>query len=79
MIKTRLNMLELKGNFKNKYTEGLTCELCDEADDDTEHLFECKYIKRIIKSKSIKIDGEEEQVVRYVKSAMDVKAKLRRS
>lgn len=41
MLKTRLNKLELKGNFKNKYTEDLKFELCNEADDDTEHVFQC--------------------------------------
>ena len=40
-MKTRLNMLELKANFRGKYKNEL-CDLCEKEEDNTEHLFECE-------------------------------------
>ena len=44
-MKLRLNMLELKSNYKGN-NQNETCDLCKIEKDTTEHLFECKEIKR---------------------------------
>ena len=49
IMKTRLNMIDLKANFKGKYSDE-KCELCMDEEDNTEHMFECKKIKALIKS-----------------------------
>ena len=40
LLKT--NMIETKGNFKNKYPNNLKCELCEKTEETTQHLFECE-------------------------------------
>ena len=42
MIKIRLNMIEVKCNYKTSYAYNKKCELCKEQEDTTEHLIECK-------------------------------------
>ena len=44
MIKTRLNMIETKCNYKNKFKDDLKCKLCDNENDTTEHLLQCKIL-----------------------------------
>ena len=47
IMKTRLNMLELNCNYKGeKISE--TCDLCKREKDTTEHLFECREIRRCL-------------------------------
>ena len=41
IMRTRLNMLDLKANFRGKYETDI-CGLCNEKEDTTEHLFTCK-------------------------------------
>ena len=38
----KANMIETKGNFKNKYPNNLKCELCEKTEETTQHLFECE-------------------------------------
>ena len=45
IMKLRLNMTEVKSNYKG-ITESDTCDLCSETSDTTEHLFQCKEIKK---------------------------------
>ena len=45
IMKLRLNMIEVKNNYKGS-TENDTCDLCGEKNDTTEHLFECKEIRK---------------------------------
>ena len=47
IMKARLNMLELKANFRGKYEEE-KCDLCLDEEDNTEHLFECPNLKRLL-------------------------------
>ena len=47
-MKLRLNMLELKSNYKGN-TKNETCDLCKNERDTTEHLFSCTEIKKCIK------------------------------
>ena len=42
VIKTRLNMLPVYGNFKGDLTLRRLCKWCDEEDDTTEHFLTCK-------------------------------------
>jgi hypothetical protein len=49
IMKLRLNMLELKSNYKGN-NQNETCDLCKIEKDTTEHLFECKEIKRQVGS-----------------------------
>ena len=44
MLKIRLNMIEVKSNYKGTYKNTLKCELCKTEDDTTEHLLQCNVI-----------------------------------
>ena len=43
----RLNMVELKANFKGKY-ESLICPACKIEDETTEHVIQCEEYRNII-------------------------------
>ena len=45
-------MLEVKVNFKNKYSD-LKCPICKESNDSQEHIFECE---QILKKCNIVVD-----------------------
>merc|ERR1739840_37261 len=48
------DMINVKMNYKGKYKENLKCKRCNEADEDTLHMFNCKEdedINRTIKEK----------------------------
>ena len=47
LIKARLNMVEVKCNFKGNYGKNLKCVLCKLKDDTTEHLFECSKLSEL--------------------------------
>ena len=49
ILKLRMNMFELKCNYKG-ISKSETCDLCKKYRDTTEHLFECKKIKKKIKN-----------------------------
>ena len=55
MIKIRLNMIEVKCNYKTNYANNKKCELCKEQEDTTEHLIECK---RLTTDKMITVNKE---------------------
>ena len=45
MMKVRLNMIEVKCNYKNKYKVSRVCEVCKNGEDTTEHMiFDCDKI-----------------------------------
>ena len=46
IMKMRLNMVELKANFKGKY-EDTTCAACRKAVETTEHVIECEEYRKI--------------------------------
>ena len=71
MLKVRLNMIEVKCNYKNKYRENRVCDICRVGEDTTEHMiFECDKIHPLkgmldgvdIKKGNKRIPGE----VRYI-------------
>ena len=41
VIKTKLNMLPIYGNYKGNLTLSRPCPLCEEVNDTTEHLVSC--------------------------------------
>ena len=47
IMKLRLNMIDLKANFKGKYTD-TTCPACEEDVETTEHVIQCNEYRRII-------------------------------
>ena len=49
IMKLRLNMLELKCNYKGKKNNEI-CDLCGDKNDTTEHLFECRAVKKHVKN-----------------------------
>ena len=75
ILKLKLNMTELKCNYKNQ-NKDLKCNLCNEADDTTEHLFQCKILKENIGTvetrTGITTDDKHsnEQLAAYIKSAL---------
>ena len=77
IMKLRLNMIEVKCNYKGQYKEH-RCQ-CQESEDTTEHLFNCKQIKSKIKNipsaESIKESDKESctQLAKFVKNAMNIK------
>ena len=56
IMKFRLNMTELKSNFKGKYKDTI-CPACEEEEETTEHVIECKEYQRLIPQ-----NGNEEDV-----------------
>ena len=50
IMKARLNMLELRANFRGKYEDDM-CDLCLNEEDTTEHMFECIKLKGLMKHK----------------------------
>ena len=74
VMKARLNMLDLKANYKGKY-EGWECQLCGKGEDSTEHLFECKGLQKIrdntITAESLK--EPDEKLNKFLKSTMQIK------
>ena len=77
ILKLRLNMIEVKSNYKGQYKD-VKCQ-CQESEDTTEHLFSCKEIKNVIKDipevENIKKEDKESctQLANFVKKALHIK------
>ena len=70
----RCRMYLLRNNFKNKYKNNLTCDLCKIEDDDTRHLYSCMVLKNCVpelknnkKAKYEDIFGTTDEIVRSAK------------
>jgi len=78
-MKVRLNMIEVKGNFKGSFSsEDMWCPICRECEDTTEHVFECKVSERIDKQVTKNnIYDEDSTIVKniaeYVEKAMEMR------
>ena len=78
IMKLRLNMLELKNNYKGQSSD-VKCDLCGTENDTTEHLFECITIKQKIQnvpsSEIIKTDESEkyEQLGEFLNAVCKLK------
>ena len=78
MMKIRLNMIEIKGNFKGNFRDGeYKCPLCKKENDGTEHLYECEEIVNVIDKKRTTIKSissekitEQRRVMKYIENAM---------
>ena len=78
MMKIRLNMIEIKGNFKGNFRDGeYKCPLCKKENDETEHLYECEEIENVIDKKRTTIKSissekitEQRRVMKYIENAM---------
>ena len=47
ILRTRLNMVEAKDNFKGIYKTNLICDFCKKEKETTEHLLQCDKIKQL--------------------------------
>ena len=47
IMKVRLNMTELKANFRGKYRDTI-CPACEKDEETTEHVIRCKEYKRLV-------------------------------
>ena len=77
ILKLRLNMTELKCNYKNQYKD-VKCDLCHTDNDTTEHLFQCPKMKEMTDVPNITTMTREdrqsnEQLARFIKNALNLK------
>ena len=76
VMKVRLNMIEVRNNYKNQY-EDRTCTLCKTETDTTEHIFECKNIGMTQDEIDEVIYSDEGEVgprsAEYLKKVMELK------
>ena len=70
----RCRMYLLRNNFKNKYKNNLTCDLCKIEDDNTQHLYSCVVLKNSVpelkNNKQAKYEdlfGTTDEIVRSAK------------
>ena len=61
IMKVRLNMVEVKANFKGKYPD-IKCTACKQEEETTEHVIKCQEYKRLI-GHSIKIENTVEESI----------------
>ena len=75
ILKLRLNMLELKSNYKGEHKNSLACDLCKTGIDNTEHLFECVGIKRAMDVPKIDVIGGEslDELTNFLEEVMKIK------
>ena len=59
IMKVRLNMIDLKANFKGKYKDTV-CVACKTETETTEHVIRCEEYKRIVEH-SITVEGDLEE------------------
>jgi hypothetical protein len=56
----RSRSMDCKANFKQKYIHTyLLCSLCEEEDNDQQHLLKCKVLSNNLKTKDIIVGGAE--------------------
>ena len=74
IMKTRLNMLDLRANYKGKY-EGWECQLCKMGEDSTEHLFECTELNKIRDKTTTaeRLLEPDDKLDKFIKRAMQIK------
>ena len=59
IFELRTNMIKVKANFKNEHAGQIMCELCQEKDETTQHIFECKENENLLKEINVKENTEE--------------------
>jgi hypothetical protein len=82
ILKMKMNMIEVKTNYKGKYGKEVKCPICEEEEDTTEHLFVCettseklKIDNRRLKLMDIKESKPQElkELAMYAKIAMTLR------
>ena len=58
ILRMRLNMIEVKMNYKGKYND-MKCPICKKEDDTMEHLFECEELKDKVGEESVSVSKEK--------------------
>ena len=69
MLKVRLNMVEVKCNFKGNFNDK-TCQICKQKQDTTEHLLECSKFdsdRNYLKNEEINIAKPNENLAKFVR------------
>ena len=63
--------MQARPNYKSKYVD-LTCELCSEEEDRTEHLFRCKKLKSLNKKEfTVKdLENSNRETARFIMDVM---------
>ena len=72
IMKIRLNMVELKANFRGKYKDNL-CPACKQTEEATEHVIQCPEYKELLQH-TLEINQLQEQMsdVKWVREACKV-------
>ena len=70
MMKLRLNMIEVKCNYKGMYKNNLRCDVCKSSDDTTEHILQCKQTGVSITEIIEEIKQPSNSVIREVNKVM---------
>ena len=70
MMKLRLNMIEVKCNYKGMYKNNLRCDVCKSRDDTTEHILQCKQTGVSITEIIEEIKQPSKSVIREVNKVM---------
>ena len=65
ILKTKLNMQPIYGNYKGDLTKERLCPYCQEEDDITEHLITCKVFETSI-TKELLVGSENVELWRQV-------------
>ena len=82
IMKTRLNVIELKHNYKGMFKDSTKCPACNEAEDTTEHMLECQRYSRIgnrrctVEELLSETTRESKKVAAYVQSVMDYREQM---
>ena len=74
-------MLPLKSNYKNMFQGDLSCPLCGEEDDTTEHMFVCKTVTNVQESTDLAADlkgamneeSKAKKIIEFSKIAMEMR------
>ena len=78
IMKLRLNMLELKSNYKGN-NKNETCDLCKTEKDTTEHIFECQEIRKQVDNvpKITVLDSDEitsyDEISKFLKKIYEIR------
>ena len=65
MMKIRLNMIEVKCNYKGIFKDNLKCEICKSDNDTTEHLLKCTSNK-LIQNRTEKLTKPDNNVAKII-------------
>ena len=76
MMKLRLNMIEVKCNYKGMYKNNLRCDVCKSSDDTTEHILQCKRTGISITEIIEEIKQPSKSVIREVNKVMKAREEM---